>query len=229
MKKNFKSYVIIWVIGLAIFNLCSFFVPSETKFTASFWLGYGFITLAFILHLGTAFFGFKEESKEKFFLNISTITISFTTLICTAIVGAITMAVPGIPEWLGSILCFACFGIGIAATLFAKTAGDIVAKKDEEIKVQTFFVKSLTVDADTLVSQAKTPEIKAELTKVYEAIRYSDPMSNSALFDIEEQIKNEFKAFSDAVKDEDIELTIILAKNLLALLKTRNDNCKLLK
>ena len=128
MKKNFKSYVIIWVIGLAIFNLCSFFVPSETKFTASFWLGYGFITLAFILHLGTAFFGFKEESKEKFFLNISTITISFTTLICTAIVGAITMAVPGIHEWLGSILCFACFGIGIAATLFAKTVGDIVAK-----------------------------------------------------------------------------------------------------
>lgn len=123
MKKNFKSYAIVWAIGLVIFNLCAFLIPSETRFTPSFWLGYGFITLAFILHLGTAFFGFKEESKEKLFLNISTITISFTTLICTAIVGAITMAVPGIPEWLGSILCFACFGIGIAATLFAKTAG----------------------------------------------------------------------------------------------------------
>lgn len=229
MKKNFKIYAIVWAIGLAIFNLTAFLIPSETRFTPNFWLGYAFITLAFILQLGTAFFAFKEEKKEKFFLNVSTINISFTTLICTAIVAAITMAVEGIPDWLGSILCFACFGIGIVSTLLAKTAGDIVSEKEEKIKAQTFFIKALTVDADTLVSQAKTPEIKAELTKVYEAIRYSDPMSNSALFDIEEQIKNEFKAFSDAVKDEDIELTIILAKNLLALLKTRNDNCKLLK
>ena len=229
MKKNFKSYVIIWVIGLAIFNLCSFFVPSETKFTASFWSGYGYITLAFILHLGTAFFGFKEESKEKLFLNISTITISFTTLICTAIVGAITMAVPGIPEWLGSILCFACFGIGIAATLFAKTAGDIVAKKDEEIKVQTFFVKSLTVDADTLVSQAKTPEIKAELTKVYEAIRYSDPKSCDALSGAESQITLKFNELQGAVAQNDAVAVQTISNELLILIKDRNSKCKLLK
>ncbi len=229
MKKNFKSYAIVWAIGLVIFNLCAFLIPSETRFTPSFWLGYGFITLAFILHLGTAFFGFKEESKEKFFLNISTITISFTTLICTAIVGAITMAVPGIPEWLGSILCFACFGIGIAATLFAKTAGDIVAKKDEEIKVQTFFVKSLTVDADTLVSQAKTPEIKAELTKVYEAIRYSDPMSNDALSGAESQITLKFNELQNAVAENDATKVQTLSNDLLILIKDRNNKCKLLK
>ena len=54
MKKNFKSYAIIWAIGLGIFNLCAFLVPSPTKFTPSFWLGYAFITIAFILQLGTA-------------------------------------------------------------------------------------------------------------------------------------------------------------------------------
>ena len=229
MKKNFKSYAIVWAIGLVIFNLCAFLIPSETRFTPSFWLGYGFITLAFILHLGTAFFGFKEESKEKFFLNISTITISFTTLICTAIVGAITMAVPGIPEWLGSILCFACFGIGIVATLFAKTAGDIVAKKDEEIKVQTFFVKSLTVDADTLVSQAKTPEIKAELTKVYEAIRYSDPKSCDALSGAESQITLKFNELQGAVAQNDAVAVQTISNELLILIKDRNSKCKLLK
>lgn len=229
MKKNFKSYAIVWAIGLVIFNLCAFLIPSETRFTPSFWLGYGFITLAFVLHLGTAFFGFKEESKEKFFLNISTITISFTTLICTAVVGAITMAVPGIPEWLGSILCFACFGIGIAATIFAKTAGDIVAKKDEKIKVQTFFIKSLTVDADTLVSQAKTPEIKAELTKVYEAIRYSDPKSCDALSGAESQITLKFNELQGAVAQNDAVAVQTISNELLILIKDRNSKCKLLK
>lgn len=229
MKKNFKSYAIVWAIGLVIFNLCAFLIPSETRFTPSFWLGYGFITLAFVLHLGTAFFGFKEESKEKFFLNVSTISISFTTLICTAIVGAITMAVPGIPEWLGSILCFACFGIGIVATLFAKTAGDIVAKKDEKIKVQTFFIKSLTVDADTLVSQAKTPDIKTELTKVYEAIRYSDPMSNDALAGAETQITLKFNELQNAVAENDATKVQTISNDLLILIKDRNNKCKLLK
>lgn len=229
MKKNFKSYAIIWAIGLGIFNLCAFLVPSPTKFTPSFWLGYAFITIAFILQLGTAYFTFKEETKEKLFLNFPTITISFITLICTAIVAAITMAAPGFPDWLGSIFCFACFGIGVAATLLSKTAGDIVAKKDERIKVQTFFIKSLTVDAQTLVSQAQIPEIKAEVTKVYDAIRYSDPKSHDALAGAEAQITLKFNELQNAVAESDAAKVQTLSNELLILIKDRNSKCKLLK
>ena len=229
MKKSFKAYTIIWVIGLAFFNLVAFLAPTVIKFTPSFWLGYGFITLAFILHLGTAYFSFKEDSKEKFFLSISTLTISFITLICTTIVGVITMLVPTLPEWAGVLLCFACFGIGIAATLLAKTAGDAVSKIDEKVKVQTFFIKALTVDADTLVSQAKSAEIKAEVTKVYEAIRYSDPMSNDALADVETKIQYQFNAFTNAVKNEDAELVASMSVELLDLIDARNKKCKVLK
>lgn len=229
MKKNFKSYVIVWVIGLAIFNLCAFLVPSPAKFTPSFWLGYGFITLAFILHLGTAYFTFKEETKEKLFLNISTITINFITLVCTAIVAAITMVSPGFPDWLGAILCFACFGIGIAATLLAKTAGDMVAKKDEKIKAQTFFIKSLTVDAESLISRAKSENIKAECKKVYEAVRYSDPMNSAALASIESDITIKFSKFSEAVISEDSVTVATLADEIIILLGDRNKKCRLLK
>lgn len=229
MKKNFKSYAIIWAIGLAIFNLCAFLIPSPTRFTPSFWLGYGFITIAFILHLGTAFFAFKEENLNKFFLNVSTIKISYTTLICTAIVAAITMAAPGFPEWLGAIICFACFGIGVAATLFAKTAGDVVSAIDDKIKTQTFFIKALTVDADTLVSQAQIPEIKAQVTKVYEAIRYSDPMSNDALAPSETQITLKFSELQDAVAQNDATAVQTISNELLILIKDRNSKCKLLK
>ena len=229
MKKSFKAYTIIWVIGLAFFNLVAFLAPTVIKFTPSFWLGYGFITLAFILHLGTAYFSFKEDSKEKFFLSISTLTISFITLICTTIVGVITMLVPTLPEWAGVLLCFACFGIGIAATLLAKTAGDAVSKIDEKVKVQTFFIKALTVDADTLVSQAKSAEIKAEVTKVYEAIRYSDPMSNDALAGAESQITLKFNQLQDAVASNDATAVQTLANELLILIKDRNSKCKLLK
>lgn len=48
--------------------------------------------------------------------------------------------------------------------------------------------------------RASCDEMKAETKKVYEAIRYSDPMSNNVLANIENQIQNEFNAFADAVK-----------------------------
>lgn len=229
MKNNFKVYSIIWAIGLVLFNLIAFLAPTGAQFTPSFWLGYCFITLAFILHLGTAFFTFKEERKEKFFLNISTFTISFTTLICTIIVAVITMVMPGFPEWAGSIICFACFGIGIAATLLAKTAGDVVSGIDDKIKAQTFFIKSLTLDANSVVTRAQTAEIKAEATKVYDAIRYSDPMSNDALSNAEAQITLKFNQFAEAVSQNDVDSVKAIAAEMVVLINDRNNKCKLLK
>lgn len=94
---------------------------------------------------------------------------------------------------------------------------------------KTLFIRSLTVDAENLVSQSQTADIKMIATKVYESIRYSDPMSSSGIEDIECQIRNEFKAFSEAVKDNDYELASASAVVLLNLLQSRNNKCKLLK
>lgn len=100
---------------------------------------------------------------------------------------------------------------------------------EQKVKAQTFFIKSLTVDADSLMAMAKSDEMKAETKKVYEAIRYSDPMSNNALASIENQIQNEFNAFADAVKNNDIDLAKSSANELVILINDRNKKCKLLK
>ena len=100
---------------------------------------------------------------------------------------------------------------------------------DEKIKVQTFFIKSLTVDAEHLMNTSKTTELKALAKKVYEAIRYSDPMSNAVLVEVEEKIQNGFSDFENAVNGEDFELASSTADELLSLIDIRNKKCKLLK
>lgn len=229
MKKNFKSFAIIWALGLVIFNLVAFVVPSDTKFTPNFWSGYAFITIAFILELGVGFFSVKEENLSKVFLNIPTVNFGFMTLIGIIIVGAITMLVPGIPEWLGGILCFIVLAIGVAAILLSNVAAETVAAIDDKIKTKTFFIKALTIDVDTLISQSPTAEIRAEVQKVYEAVRYSDPMSSDALASSESQITLKFNQLSDAVLRNDIASVKILANDMLILVKDRNNKCKLLK
>lgn len=108
-------------------------------------------------------------------------------------------------------------------------AVDTVQNVDEKIKIQTFFIKSLTVDAQTLIQKAKTDEIKQIAKKVYEAIRYSDPMSNEALANSESSITLKFKEFEEAVINDDTDLASESSKELLVLINDRNQKCKLLK
>lgn len=108
-------------------------------------------------------------------------------------------------------------------------AVDTVQNVDKKVKIQTFFIKSLTVDAQTLVQKAKTDEIKQIAKKVYEAIRYSDPMSNEALANSESSITLKFKEFEEAVINEDSDLALESSKELLVLINDRNQKCKLLK
>ena len=233
MKKTFNIYAICWAILLVVFNLTAFLIPNEImgirKFSSNFWIGYVFITISFIGQLVCAYFAFKQESLKKFFYNVSLITISYSATVLSIVVGILCMILPFVPVWIGAILCLLLLGFSAVSVLKAKAAADIVSEVDEKIKVQTFFIKSLTMDAESLVVKAKSDEIKAELKKVYEAIRYSDPMSNDALTDIETQIKLKFNALSKAVISSNAEETETMAEDLLVLVNDRNKKCKLLK
>ena len=120
------------------------------------------------------------------------------------------------------------FGFGAISVIKAKAAADIVSDTDDKIKTQTLFIKSLTVDAEGLISRAKSEAVKAECKKVYEAIRYSDPMSSDALTGIESQITLKFNEFSNAVTSgtDNIET---LANEVVILVGDRNKKCILLK
>lgn len=232
MKKTFKLYIIVWAVLLALFNAIAFVSPgwiTHEKYTPSFWIGYVFITLSFIGFLACAGMAFKADSAQKLFYNISLIKISYSALITSFVIGGLCMLISPLPYFVGAIICCAILVANAISVIKATVAIAEVERIDEKIKNQTFFIKSLTVDADTLMAQAQTAEIKAECRKVYEAIRYSDPMSNAALASAEGQITVKFDELSDAVKTGDEEKIATLSNELLILIGDRNKKCKLLK
>ena len=115
MNKKFKYYALIWAILLAVFNVICFVTPSEaagmSKFGGAFWAGYIFITLAFIGQLVCAYFALKTDDKTKLFYNIPIIRVSYTGLILTLVFGALCMAIPNLPNWVGIIVCLAGLGL----------------------------------------------------------------------------------------------------------------------
>lgn len=233
MKKSYKIYSLIWVICLAVFNIIVFVTPNEiggvSKFSASFWVGYIFITIAFIGQFACAFFAFKADNLKKFFYKIPLISISYTGLVLMLIAGSVFMAVPVLPAWIGIIVCVLVLAFSAIAIIKATAAAEIVCGIDEKEKTQTFFIKSLAADAQSLMTSAKSDVLRAEAKKVYEAIRYSDPISNIALSELNTQIEGQFNSFAEAVKADDAELAKETSDALVELIETRNQKCKLMK
>lgn len=233
MKKTFKFYAIIWVICLALFNVISFVTPDEiagiSKFSGSFWIGYIFITFAFIGQLICAYIAFKAENLKKLFYNIPLITISYIGLMVMLVVGGITMAIPGMPNWLGVIVCLAVLGFTAISVIKATFAVEIVSDIDDKIATETAFINTMTVQSQNLVNRANASMLKKQCKKVFDAFRYSDPMSSVALADVEQRIKEEFDVLTDAVISDNLDVTESSAKELIRLIAERNNKCKTLK
>ena len=183
----------------------------------------------FIAQLACSILFFKQDRKEKRFLNIPVISLSYTALIVSIIVGTVAMVVPFIPYWVGIILDVLIVAFYAIAIISSKAAADTIENIDNKVKTQTFFIKSLTVDAENLLPRAKSDETKAIAKKIYEAIRYSDPMSNGALSPVESQITIKFNEFSNAVVEDNNPLAETLGNELIILVNDRNKKCRLLK
>lgn len=233
MSKGTKTYLICWAILLAAFNVICFVTPGSiaghSKFTASFWIGYAFITVSLIGQLVCALIAFKAENPRKLFHRIPIIAVSYTGLGSSFAFGALCMKLPFLPYWVGVVGCVIILASVAMAVGKAVIASDAVENIDKKIKEQTQFVRLATVDALNIMNRAKSDAVRAEGRKVYEAIRYSDPMSSDALSVEEAKITVKLNELSAAVNENDLEKTAALSEELVLLVSERNNKCKVLK
>ena len=193
MKKNFKSYAIIWAVLLAVFNIVVFLarpvIPGYVvSYDVRFWIAWVFIIASFAANLLCANKAFKAENLEKLFYKVPLITVSYAGLIAMLVLGGALMLIPNCPVWIAAVVCAVIAAFTAISVVKANWAGDAVNEVHEKVKTQTQFIKLLTVDAETLLGKAKTPDAKITAKKVYEALRYSDPMSSEALGEIEAEL-----------------------------------------
>ena len=232
MKKRIGLYTAAWIVLFALFNVIAFVSVGwvgQEKYTPAFWIGYIFITLTFIGQFICAVKALNEDDAKKLFYNVSLIKMSYGGLIGSFIVGGLCMLISPLPYWIGVIVCILILAFNILSVVKAEAAIDEVEKIDKKKKTRTIFIKSLSIDAESLLAQAKSDDVKTECRKICEAIRYSDPMSDEALASVESQITIQFHSFAEAVENDDYELVAAVAKNLSVLIADRNKKCQLLK
>lgn len=199
---NFKYYVISWAVLLAAFNAIVF-VCAKGNFSSAFWIGYAFISVAFIGQLICAAIAFKPSNITKKFYNIPIVTESYAGLILMLIFGGLFMAVPVLPKWPGIVICMAILILTFITVMQASANAEMVEAIDIKVTEETAFIKNLTKEAELLVTQAKSEEIKADCVKVYEAFRYA-PKRSKYTPEVEKEIREKFEELRNFVLDANI-------------------------
>ena len=231
MRKNRLLFSLIWLILLAIFNLCVFLlrpmIPGlESGFDTRFWIAWAFIIAAFVGNLFCTLFAFRSETQNKMFFKLPLITVSWAALAAMALLGCGLILTPGCSARVAAVACILVLAAHAIAVIQGTWAASAAEKVEDKVKVQASFMRELTAKADGILARAKSDAVKAECKKVYEALRYSDPLSNESLAEIEETIVGSMDKLSSAVETNNAEKAKQIADEIILLASEQNRKCK---
>lgn len=234
MIKNFRFYALMWGILFVVWYITVFLVRPIIpdfiiNYDARFWIAFVFVIIAFIGNIMCAYLAFKAENLNKMFLHMPLISISWSTLIILIIVSDIFMLIPNFPTWITATVCISILAFNAITIVNSVWASNIVDSIESKTKSNTLFIKNTIAKVESIINYAKNDEPKSECKKVYDAIRYSDPMSNDSLSDIEGKIESKMNEFISVINADDAYESKKLAEEIVTLINERNKKCKLLK
>ena len=222
MKKNKSMAYAVLAIAFVLINVIAFAVP--TAKTVTFWIAYAFSVVAFASQIVIWKFAFKgADALKSKFLGIPLISVGITYLIIQIIAFAVFMALPLTASWIAIVVCALILGISAICLIGAETGREEVGRVEEKVEKKVFYIKSLQVDIEMLASAETDSDTKAALTKLAEKIRFSDPMSNDVLANLEAEISAKVNELKSA--ENKVEIITVLD----SLITERNKKAKLLK
>lgn len=222
MKKNSaKGYVILGIL-FALVSIIAFAVP--TAKTATFWIAYVFTAAAFAVQIGIwkSALG-KEENLKSKFLGFPVVHIGVVYAVIQVIAFAVFMFVPTLPAWSAIVVCSAIAGVSAVCMISADAGRNEIERVEAKVQKKVFYIRERQADIELLADNESDAAVKTALTQLAEKIRFSDPMSNEQLADLENKISTkvaELKTVSNKVE---------IITELNSLLDERNKKCKILK
>lgn len=225
MKKDAIRAIVVAVISLIIYNLIAFVIPFAH--TAAFWISYGFTVVAFFAVAASIYIAFikNSDAKSRFYgFPIARIGVLYggAQLVVSLIVMALSK---WIPWWIPTLV----YAIGLGATVIGLVSAEAVVNEiktqDVKLKKDVSLMRSLQSKISQIASQTDDAAIKA----LAEEFRYSDPVSNDAITEVEADLAAAVDQLQASFVDGDNEAMAQLCRKATALLAERNRLCKLNK
>ena len=221
MKNKNLGYAVLGILFVLI-NVIVFVIPTEK--TATFWIAYIFTAIAFVaqIEIWKNALG-KENTLKSKFLGLPVVHISIVYLIVQMIALAVFTAVPTLPNWSTIVACTVILGISAICMIAGEAGRNEIERVEAKVQRKVFFIKELQADVELLADAETDTSTKAALQQLAEKIRFSDPMSNDALSEIEKAITEKIAELQTA-SDK-----MAVIQELNSLLAERNKKARILK
>ena len=225
MKKDAIRWIIGLVVLLGLYLLVAFLIPFVH--TATFWVSFGFTLAAFAVVAVAIYIAFvrKPDAKSKFYgFPIARIGVVYG--IIQLVVGLLFMAFSQwIPMTVAVLVCAVGLGAVIIGLISAESVVSEIHVQDGKLKKAVSLMRGLQSKVNQLASCSDEPALK----QLAEEIRYSDPVSNESLAEIERDLSAAVDELQAAYVDGETEAVVKLCRKASALLAERNHLCKLNK
>lgn len=187
MKKNSsKGYAILGILFVLV-SVIAFAVPSAK--TTAFWISYVFNVIAFAAQIiiWKSALGRTESLKSKF-LGFPVVHIGIVYLIVQIIALAAFLLIPTLPIWSAVVVCAVVASVSAVCMIASDVGCSEIEKVSAKVREKAFYIKRLQTEVELLAGAETDTAAKSALTQLAEKIRYSDPMSDERVADIEDRI-----------------------------------------
>ena len=231
LGKKSKLFIAIYAILLVVYIIAFLIIPFN-KIAAS-WISFAFTIIAIAGSL--LIFNFAFNAKETLVSKIygypifrvgavyALAQLSLGIIIC------IIAAFIAVPYWVALLLSIILLGSTAIGVIVTDNTRDLVEHVDEATVADTENITHFQIDIAGIVDCCEDGAWKAELKKLDEAFRFSDPVSSAHTKESEEKLGillDELKVFIDNNNSDEAVAHIKKISNALA---ERNRICKATK
>lgn len=221
--------LIILAILFVVYTVIAFALPFPKN--GVFLLAYLFSVVAFGIQIYVFRISFQRGSdvKSKFY-GFPIAKIGVLYLLVQIVVSLIMMALSIlVPIWLALILqaiILAAAGVGVIA---ADVMRNEIHRQDTVLRKDVSSMRGMQSKIRMLAGQCADTEISEDVSRLSEALRYSDPVSSQALAEIEKELESLIDELQKAAMEQDFPAAHELCRKALLTLEERNRLCKLNK
>ncbi|MGL6298175.1 MAG: hypothetical protein ACRC1M_03300 [Methanobacteriaceae archaeon] len=195
MSDKIRTQNLIMIILLVVYSLIT--VIAFPMKGLVFWTGYIFTVIAFILLIILNNKLFNDKVKSSF-NSLPLSIISYIYLLIQIVFSFVLMSLSIFTIFSNAfemsltieVIILAIFLI--IAILLLKSV-NYIENIEETTKNQINFIKNLQTEVKILYNKYSDEEYNDQLFELYETVRYSNPMSNSEISSLEEEITKNFE------------------------------------
>lgn len=219
----------IWLIPAAILvllNVIAFAAPFTRN--AAFWISYGFTMLAVLVQIYVFTVAFKgtDTIKSKLY-GVPIARVGIIYLLVQFVCGVAVMALDTVvPAW-AALLAYVVFLVfAVIGFVAADISRAVVEQADVKLAEKTGRMRELRAKVSVLPNLTNDAALKSELAKLSEAFRFSDPVSDPALDEVESRLAGCVDELRSALESGDSDAEMAGIRKTKAVLNERNVLCK---